>query len=426
MKPICSIDGKWGKWENWSVCSKSCGMGSKIRERKCNSPSSEYGGRFCFGDAWETMECHATYCPIDHKMTEWSTWSSCSKTCGPGIKKRSKKCIPHKYNGRPCPPDESMVESKQCLIKYCPIHGKWKKWGNWSDCSVTCGNGTQTRYRDCSSHGHGGKDCWGKGLQARPCQKYPCKSDNKWSNWNDWTSCSTSCGDGIKTRLRVCKNSSGQFSKNCQGNQSEKIICHEKKCAIDGNWSNWADFTPCSVTCGQGRKMRDRLCNNPAPQYGGKPCQGEQWDKADCYKKPCKTDGNWSNWVEWSDCSKSCGNGTKTRTRSCDWPPPSNGGKLCSGLGVDKMVCSRRPCPINGGFTEWAHWSTCSVHCFGDRGDQVRRRYCTNPHPRYGGRECMGSIREKRWCTGHLDKQENDRNKECYYIGDTGNSGDKK
>ena len=40
-------------------------------------------------------------------------------------------------------------------------------------------------------------------------------------------------------------------------------------------------------------------------------------------------DGNWGQWHTWTVCTKSCGGGTRTRTRYCDDPPASGGGKLC-------------------------------------------------------------------------------------------------
>lgn len=33
--------------------------------------------------------------------------------------------------------------------------------------------------------------------------------------------------------------------------------------AIDGDWSEWSDYTPCSRTCGGGVQIKRRRCNNP-------------------------------------------------------------------------------------------------------------------------------------------------------------------
>ena len=37
-------------------------------------------------------------------------------------------------------------------------------------------------------------------------------------------------------------------------------------------------------------------------------------------KNDCPDDGEWSNWGEWSHCSQTCDDGTKSRTRMCEGP----------------------------------------------------------------------------------------------------------
>lgn len=52
--------------------------------------------------------------------------------------------------------------------------------------------------------------------------------------------------------------------------------------AVNGGWSNWGNWSSCSVTCGEGRQQRYRSCTNPKPQYGGRDCQGVREDKQRC------------------------------------------------------------------------------------------------------------------------------------------------
>merc|ERR1712072_15546 len=46
-----------------------------------------------------------------------------------------------------------------CNTQGCPIHYDVKTWDNWSDCSVSCGGGTQKRTRVCVGPAFGGDEC---------------------------------------------------------------------------------------------------------------------------------------------------------------------------------------------------------------------------------------------------------------------------
>ncbi|CAH3183147.1 unnamed protein product, partial [Porites lobata] len=64
----------------------------------------------------------------------------------------------------------------------------------------------------------------------------------------------------------------------------------------------------------------------------------------------CKTtNGGYSQWSSWSQCSSSCGIGEHSRTRTCTNPPPGPGGADCSGLGPNKdtQQCSNNNCPAD-------------------------------------------------------------------------------
>ena len=51
---------------------------------------------------------------------------------------------------------------------------------------------------------------------------------------------------------------------------------------VHGAWSNWSSWSICSKSCGSGLKRRLRLCNNPAPNYGGTPCEGKSFEDETC------------------------------------------------------------------------------------------------------------------------------------------------
>ncbi|XP_053209527.1 uncharacterized protein LOC128393375 [Panonychus citri] len=53
--------------------------------------------------------------------------------------------------------------------------------------------------------------------------------------------------------------------------------------------------------------------------------------------------------------------------------------------------------PVDGQWSPWTSWSTCSHDC-----QQFRHRTCTNPPAKYGGRDCPGPESHVKNCTGGL------------------------
>lgn len=69
---------------------------------------------------------------------------------------------------------------------------------------------------------------------------------------------------------------------------------------------------------------RERLCNNPAPAFGGHTCsEGRNHEVQTCNPGPCVFQkgqlvrGRLGEWGQWSRCSRSCSGGTGQRVRPC-------------------------------------------------------------------------------------------------------------
>uniref|UniRef100_A0A7N9AUD5 Thrombospondin 1b n=1 Tax=Mastacembelus armatus TaxID=205130 RepID=A0A7N9AUD5_9TELE len=173
-------------------------------------------------------------------------------------------------------------------------------------------------------------------------------AEDGWSPWSEWTYCSVSCGRGIQQRGRSCD----RINNNCEGTSVQTRDCYLQECdkrfKQDGNWSHWSPWSSCSVTCGSGVITRIRLCNSPTPQFGGKACKGEGRQTETCQKSPCPINGNWGPWSPWDTCSLTCGGGAQTRKRLCNDPAPQYGGKDCLGDAKDTQMCNKKACPIDG------------------------------------------------------------------------------
>ena len=58
-----------------------------------------------------------------------------------------------------------------------------------------------------------------------------------------------------------------------------------------------------------------------------------------------QVNGGFSDWTAWDTCSVTCGSGTQNRTRDCTNPAPAHGGTDCVGETSDAQSCDEVPCP---------------------------------------------------------------------------------
>lgn len=174
------------------------------------------------------------------------------------------------------------------------------------------------------------------------------------------------------------------------------------KAITPGEFSNWSNWSDCSVSCGGGLIKRNRTCTNPVPGPLGMDCSGIRVMTRKCNEKPCAIDGGYSPWSEFTKCAKSCGVGTRMRSRTCTNPLPQNGGRNCQHLGdaEEKQYCNVHPCPVNGGYSEWGKYTECVADggkaC--GKGNRVRIRTCNNPEPKHKGKQCEGPAKETAKC----------------------------
>ncbi|XP_045184120.2 SCO-spondin-like isoform X1 [Mercenaria mercenaria] len=183
--------------------------------------------------------------------------------------------------------------AKLICPKFCVlcslVDGNWASWSPWTPCDVTCENGTQTRTRTCTdpAPAHGGLDCIGSSTDTKPCLKQLCPVHGGWTKWSNWDACSVTCGVGIEKRHRNCSNPvPDRNGHQCFGDTLDARICLPGLCA-NGGWSDWGQWSTCSVTCGYGMQSRSRTCTNPRPSPQGKYCDGDPLENVLCRKDGC-------------------------------------------------------------------------------------------------------------------------------------------
>lgn len=291
----------WSTWSAWSECSASCGNAVRERFRSCNSETGEIvEDSQCKGKSRDVEVCQTMACP---RMLEWSQWTQCSSSCGIGSQTRSRKCtVPGKCE------NEMPYEEKICQNTGC-----FSDWSEWSDCDSVCGGGRMTRERVCLETDK--SLCSGETFQNKLCNTGYCEY---WGEFQPVGECQNSrgCGAGVQTFSRLCVG--GQpGAPGCQGSDKKQGTCMLKDCP---SWSQWTSFTGCE----NNQRQRSRTCVNG---QAGVDCAGAGFEVKPCWGY---SDNNWSSWGQWGSCT---GN-RQYRQRTC----PQFG--ACYGSASENRFCN--------------------------------------------------------------------------------------
>jgi thrombospondin motif-containing protein 9 len=198
-------------------------------------------------------------------------------------------------------------------------------YGEFSDCSVTCGSGVQVSHAHCQD-----AEFPEKVLPENFCNKsskpYPivikCSRPLCLPRWkvSEWSLCTAICGGGSQERLVECVQIDDQETENILLPEScdqatrppQRRECNTHSC---GKWkiSKWSD---CNPSCGEGMKHRLVQCIDDDQNI---------IDKANCplpvpsRSIPCFNGLCHFTWQagSWEQCSSSCGTGTQNRLVTC-------------------------------------------------------------------------------------------------------------
>ncbi|KAM3590519.1 uncharacterized protein V6R79_011056 [Siganus canaliculatus] len=310
---------------------------------------------------------------------------------------------------------ESGADSVVQYIFYQPIIHRWRET-DFFPCSVTCGGGYQLTSAECFDLRTGrvvvDQYChyYPENIKPKPklqeCNMEPCLASDgykqimpydlyhplpRWES-SPWTACSTSCGGGIQSRSVSCveEDMQGVITPTeewkCLYSPKTAILqpCNAFDCPV------WLaqEWSPCTVTCGQGLRYRVVLCIDHRGLHAGgcnpttKPhIKEECLVTVPCYKSidtlPVEAKPVWHKQAieleeevsvseeptfipgPWQTCSRTCGAGTQQRTVKCqvllsfsqtvaDLPDDE-----CEGVKpVSSQPCYRTPCSEEPGREE--------------------------------------------------------------------------
>lgn len=290
-----------------------------------------------------------------------------------------------------------------------PIPCTWGEWGNWTQCPVTCGNSTVSRFRTINQTAKdGGADCVATdGNETQPCVMNGgcCPVDcvvGEWSTW-DSSACQVCVpGNQIRTRNITSPATCGGQCVNLTDTALscppcvpvdcvEQNVTSDCRCTQNGTYGEWTvtyevivspvgPGKPCNFTNGQNWTQP---CNASAVALCPTPCEEmwTNWSVCDCF--------NNSQWQEYI-ITKNATNGgiacslsqsqilNQTCTPSADQNCPNLGPACTVDLDCnDGLACTVDKCilftPPGTYHCDWSSNLTCNDTsiCTSDRCDQL-------------------------------------------------------
>ncbi|CAL4142506.1 unnamed protein product, partial [Meganyctiphanes norvegica] len=106
-----------------------------------------------------------------------------------------------------------------------------------------------------------------------------------WVRWQCPLTCGVCPSDG---NGRFAGRDSGRFAGRDSGRFTGMDGRQFGRMAMNGMWSNWLAWSPCSRNCGGGWRHRDRVCDNPRPSNGGRDCPGPRRTREPCNTHTCR------------------------------------------------------------------------------------------------------------------------------------------
>ncbi|XP_063789788.1 thrombospondin type-1 domain-containing protein 7B isoform X1 [Pseudophryne corroboree] len=373
---------------------KSCGEGVRFRAIACYDLSGRIvEPTLCSHSGYIEEKCEIP-CPFDCRLSDWSSWTPCSSSCGPGVKMRYKFLKEKPYNGgRPCP----KLDLKNQVYEAIPCYNECNQYlwvtEPWSACKLhseektaDCGLGIQIRKVRCVNISKNAEDDFVSDTycnhQETPTSRQnctlSCPGECVMSSWGQWSQCPKLCDSvSLRSRTRFPLRFPASIKPCPKDSETEPCVLNSNCFHYQYNVTEWST---CQLSekaiCGEGIKTRLLDCT----RSDGKSVQMSYCEQLGL-KKPekmslrclveCTFDCHISDWSAWSPCPQTSGFAGQERSRHIIMQAEGDG-RPCPTL-----LNQYRSCPVYPHYAwSFGEWSMCKVEN-GQCGEGLKSRNLT-------------------------------------------------
>jgi hypothetical protein len=237
----------------------------------------------------------------------------------------------------------AVVTEDTCHV---PVNGGWSAWSGWGSCSVSaCGQtGTQTRTRTCTNPtpAYGGATCSGSATDTQTCSTAACPVPMTGTLSPSAFACTIANG---------ASSCDVTITWSTTSPEATSAVTASGMTSVNGNSGSQLMAVPYSSRTfflyNNSKSLVPTSPNGSGVTVTAACASGNTWNPSTGKCALTPVDGQWSAWSAWGSCSvNACGqSGTQSRTRTCTNPAPANGGANCVGSASDTQACSTAACP---------------------------------------------------------------------------------